>query len=354
MNKIYPKVSIVTVVFNAKEYLKETITSVITQSFPNIEYIIIDGLSTDGTVEIIKKFDASISYWISEKDQGIYDAMNKAIEKASGEWILFLNAGDTFYSNDSIEKFLQDVNPDTELYNGAINFIDQSTNEGKIRVPYGLEKVWETIPCWHQASFIKTSLMKEYKYSLEYKIAGDHDFYLRCFNNNKKFQFTNNVIANMVAGGLHQQQAKLAYIESIKILAKYAPDINLIYKSAFYKSFILGDHVQNSLLFSRNFSILYTQLENIKDNYNNIILYGYGSLGKTIELILKDKIKYITDKNINVKNETTKFIELENLKNIEFDAILIAVLGREDVIIDNLLEFNIKSSKIITLDLSAT
>ena len=352
MNKIYPKVSIVTVVFNAKEYLKETITSVITQSFPNIEYIIIDGLSTDGTVEVIKEFDASIFYWISEKDQGIYDAMNKAIEKASGEWILFLNAGDTFYSNDSIEKFLQDVNPDTELYNGAINFIDQSTHQGRIKIPYGLDKVWETIPCWHQASFIKTSLMKEYKYSLEYKIAGDHDFYLRCFNNNKKFQFTNNVIANMVADGLHQQQAKLAYIESIKILARYTPDINLIYKSAFYKNFILGDPVQNNLLFSRNFSILYTQLENIKDNYNNIILYGYGSLGKTIELILKDKIKYITDKNINVKNETTKFIELENLKNIEFNAILIAVLGRENVIIDNLLKFNIKSQKIITFDLS--
>jgi glycosyltransferase involved in cell wall biosynthesis len=354
MDKIYPKVSIVTVVFNAKEYLKETITSVITQKISNIEYIIIDGLSTDGTVEIIKEFDTSISYWISEKDKGIYDAMNKAIEKASGEWILFLNAGDTFYSNDSIEKFLQDVNPDTELYNGAINFIDQSTNEGRIKVPYGLEKIWETIPCWHQASFIKTSLMKEYKYSLEYKIAGDHDFYLRCFNNNNKFQFTNNIIANMVAGGLHQQQAKLAYIESIKILAKYAPDINLIYKSVFYKSFILGNPVQNNLLFSRNFSILYTQLENIKNNYTTIVLYGYGSLGKTIELILKEKIKYITDKNVNVKNETTKFIELENLKNIEFDAVLIAVLGREDVIIDNILEFNIKSPKIITLDLSAT
>ena len=351
MNKIYPKVSIVTVVFNAKEYLKETIKSVFTQSFPNIEYIIIDGLSTDGTVEVIKEFDASIFYWISEKDHGIYDAMNKAIEKASGEWILFLNAGDTFYSNDSIEKFLQDVNPDTELYNGAINFIDQSTHQGRIKIPYGLDKVWETIPCWHQASFIKTSLMKEYKYSLEYKIAGDHDFYIRCFINNNKFQFTNNVIANMVAGGLHQQQAKLAYIESIKILAKYSPDINLIYKSAFYKNFILGDPVQNNLLFSRNFSILYTQLENIKDNYNNIVLYGYGSLGKTIELILKDKIKYITDKNTNVKNETTKFIELENLKNIEFNAILIAVLGREDVVIDNLLEFNIESSKIITLEL---
>ncbi|HEX3386494.1 MAG TPA: glycosyltransferase, partial [Mucilaginibacter sp.] len=89
-----PKVSIVTVVFNAADSLELTILSVINQSYPNTEFIIIDGGSTDGTVDLIKKYDKKINYWISEKDSGIYDAMNKALDVVSGDWVYFLGAGD--------------------------------------------------------------------------------------------------------------------------------------------------------------------------------------------------------------------------------------------------------------------
>ncbi|WP_298751674.1 glycosyltransferase family 2 protein [uncultured Arcobacter sp.] len=338
------KVSVVTVTYNAERYLNKTIKSIIEQDYPNIEYIIIDGASSDNSVDTIKEYKENISYWISEPDFGIYDAMNKGIEKATGEWILFMNAGDTFFNSSTITDFINNVNIDTELYNGAINFVDE--NKITYKPPHGLEKVWVTVPCWHQASFIKTSLMKKCKYSLEYKIAGDHDFYLKCFINNNKFQFTNKIIANMLAGGLHKQQAKLAQIESIKIIANYAPNIDLVYDSTFYKNFSIKQPIDNKLLFSRQFSQLFNQLENIKNNYKNIILYGYGTLGKNIELLLKEKIVYITDRNTNISQETKKFISISKIKNINFDILLISVLGREKEILKNLEKENVDLKKI--------
>ena len=100
----YPKVSIITVVYNGIEFLEETIKSVIAQTYPNIEYIIVDGGSKDGTLDIIKKYEAHISKWISEPDKGIYDAMNKGIDLATGDWQNFLNAGDSFVDNNVLEK----------------------------------------------------------------------------------------------------------------------------------------------------------------------------------------------------------------------------------------------------------
>lgn len=343
------KITVVTVTYNAQSFLESTLENIKNQNYSNIEYIVIDGGSSDATVDIIKKYEQSITYWISQPDKGIYDAMNKAIGKASGEWIIFMNAGDTFYSHDSIEKFLQDVNVNTELYNGAINFIDSMTGEEKVRFPHGLEKVWITVPCWHQASFIKTSLMKEYKYSLEYKIAGDHDFYLKCFKNNHKFQFTNTIISNMLAGGLHQQQAKLAHIESMKIIANYAPNIDLVYESTFYKNFYRKDPFLDNLMFSKSFNLFYTQIEEIKQKYEKVALYGYGTVGKTIAQLLKDNIEVIIDQHkISTQEFNVPIITVEELKNYSYDIVLISVLGREKDIINILVEYNVAKENILT------
>src|SRR5687767_14003562 len=94
----HPTISVVTVVFNNASCIQETIESVLGQDYPSVEYIVIDGGSSDGTVEVIKKYASGMAYWTSEPDEGIYDAMNKAIDKASGDWIIFMHSGDCFTS----------------------------------------------------------------------------------------------------------------------------------------------------------------------------------------------------------------------------------------------------------------
>lgn len=114
-----PKISVITVVFNSVDFIEETINSVLKLAYLNIEYIIIDGGSNDGTVEIIKRYDGYINYWITERDNGIYDAMNKGISIATGDWLVFLNSGDFFsdptvfgginFNNDQIDIFYSDT-----------------------------------------------------------------------------------------------------------------------------------------------------------------------------------------------------------------------------------------------------
>ena len=104
-----PLVSVVTVVFNGAQHLEETIRSIINQSYDNIEYIIIDGGSTDGTLDIIKQYDHTIAYWVSEPDSGIYDAMNKGVSLACGDWINFMNAGDIFSDETTVQHVFSDI-----------------------------------------------------------------------------------------------------------------------------------------------------------------------------------------------------------------------------------------------------
>ena len=104
-----PLISIITAVFNGEKYLEQTIKSIINQTYKNFEYIIIDGGSTDGTLEIIKKYEDKISYWISEKDKGISDAFNKGVTAAKGDYINFQGDGDGFLSSETLEEIFKDI-----------------------------------------------------------------------------------------------------------------------------------------------------------------------------------------------------------------------------------------------------
>ncbi len=147
-----PLVSIITVVYNAEEYLEETIQSVIGQTFKNIEYIIIDGGSTDGTFDIIKKYEHAIDYYISEKDEGIYDAMNKGIEAANGEWINFMNGGDTFHNSNVLQSLSFPNKPDCDLLSGKVALYYKKS----FLFLYGNEEIRP-----HQALFFKSKYLKK-------------------------------------------------------------------------------------------------------------------------------------------------------------------------------------------------
>lgn len=194
MEKKTPFISVITVSYNAVATIEDTILSVINQTYPNIEYIIIDGGSTDGTVDIIEKYADRISYWVSEPDKGIYDAMNKGIKIAAGEWINFMNSGDLFYHNNVLLDLL------TRISDACANVIYGDTvvrySWGNVKKPaLDLSIISHEMPFCHQSCLINSSLMKEHLYDLRYKICADYYFFLKCYQEGVKFSYIRMVVS---------------------------------------------------------------------------------------------------------------------------------------------------------------
>lgn len=192
-------ISIITVSYNAASTIEQTILSVINQTYPNIEYIIIDGGSTDGTVDIIKKYSDKIAYWISESDKGIYDAMNKGIIKATGEWINFMNAGDTFYKIDVLDK----VFSLTELWDKNVVYGGVNMDYGsysKVIYPKKVTK-YNPMPFNHQCVFVRASLLKEYMFDTTYRYAADYNFFCKILERGG-FTKIHLIIANYLVDGV--------------------------------------------------------------------------------------------------------------------------------------------------------
>lgn len=187
------KVSVVTVCYNAKECIEDTIISVINQTYNNVEYLIIDGHSTDGTMALVDKYRPKISRIISEKDKGVYDAMNKAISLSTGEWIIFMNAGDKFVSNTVVSDFFEGEsydksvavlfgNPIIVYPNSKYERCDKPSNKGYISVN-------------HQCAFTRKSYLDVYKFDLKYKIAADADSFKRIQDCGGTFVYKNIPVA---------------------------------------------------------------------------------------------------------------------------------------------------------------
>ncbi|MCU7950691.1 MAG: glycosyltransferase [gamma proteobacterium symbiont of Bathyaustriella thionipta] len=229
-----PVVTIITVVYNAAEELEKTIKNILSQDYKNIEHIIIDGGSTDNTVEVIKENQKKIDYWISEKDNGIYDAMNKGIELISGDWVNFMNAGDTFDNKNIVSKFVKKIKKESDICYGS-RYIHQ---EGKIT----LEKTGEIddfylrMPFGHQAAFIKTELMKKHKYNLSYALSADYDFFIKCYKHNSVFQNLGFPICHFTVDGLSYKNRFKSLVETLKVLTDYTNE-DTVKNSTFYKGF---------------------------------------------------------------------------------------------------------------------
>lgn len=188
------KVSVVTVCYNAVQTIEKTILSVINQTYQNVEYIIIDGASTDGTIDIINKYRDKIAYFVSEPDKGIYDAMNKGIKAATGDWINFMNAGDTFFSNTTITKIFscKDYSGKAVVY-GDAKYI-QKWGSYEICAS-GMDAFHEHTPFCHQSAFISTSIMRKYGYDTRYRFASDYNFFYRLWKGNNKMCYVSETVA---------------------------------------------------------------------------------------------------------------------------------------------------------------
>lgn len=182
-NPQFPIISIITVSYNAESTIENTIQSVINQTYPNIEYIIIDGGSTDRTLEIIKKYEHHISCWISEPDKGIYNAMNKGIQIASGDWINFMNAGDTFHDFNTINN-IHFEQIDKTLYKIVYgDTIKKKYSKTFYIKAFNISHIKRSIICCHQSLFVSLMDKSQVLFDEKYKISADfqviHDLYYR-------------------------------------------------------------------------------------------------------------------------------------------------------------------------------
>jgi glycosyltransferase involved in cell wall biosynthesis len=234
MQTTYYKLTVVTVTYNAGASLEKTIQSVINQEYPNLEYIIIDGSSTDETIEIIKKYEKNINYWISEPDKGIYEAMNKGIEVAKGDWINFMNAGDAYANNETLAKLSQQIRTESDIVYGDRFYLKKDKKTLQKAMP--IETIFKRMPFGHQATFFKRDLIQNIRFNDTYKFAADYNLLMQLYLQNYNFQYVELPICNYVSGGKSESGLR-PYLEVLKILFDNCDDEKVIEQNVYFQSF---------------------------------------------------------------------------------------------------------------------
>lgn len=225
-SKLNPRFSIITVTFNAEKVIEETIQSVITQTYKNYEYIIIDGASKDNTLSVIDKYKDMISNVVSEPDKGLYDAMNKGIASATGDYLCFLNAGDSFHEDNTLQLMVHSIN-DNELPDilyGETAIVNKDGHFLHMRRLQTPEKLtWKSfkqgmLVC-HQAFFAKRSLAEPF--DLSYRFSADFDWCIRVMKKAKTLHNTHIIVIDYLDEGLTTQNHKASLKERFRIMAKH-------------------------------------------------------------------------------------------------------------------------------------
>ena len=217
------KYSVITINYNNRAGLRKTIESVVAQTINDYEYIVIDGGSTDGSVTVIKEFSDRISYWVSEPDTGIYNAMNKGVAQAHGDYCIFMNSGDSFYNAKVLESFsCYNMQEDLVIGNlvsardGSILFTPPQRDISLYYLYSG------TIP--HQSSFIKTELLRLYPYDENLKIVSDWKFFVEAVViHNCSVRYINDYLATFDMEGISTSNPKIMWKEKEHVLSLMFP-----------------------------------------------------------------------------------------------------------------------------------
>ena len=217
------KISVITVVYNGKTLIERTIKSVLSQTYPDIEYIIIDGDSADGTLDVVQSYKSKISKIISEKDNGIYDAMNKGLQFATGDYVLFLNAGDELYEKETLTKVFA-ISYDGDVYYGKtliVNEDGESLGDRRLIPPSKLN--WKSLKygmCVSHQSFIAKRTLCD-AYDLQYKISADIDWVINVLKKSSKIVNTHLYISKYLEGGASDKNRPDALLERFNIMIKH-------------------------------------------------------------------------------------------------------------------------------------
>ncbi len=220
------KLSVITVTFNAATTLERTLRSVREQSWPHIEHLVIDGGSDDGTLELIKRQQQERLHWVSEPDKGLYDAMNKGAAMATGDYLCFLNAGDTFFSADSVEQLMGNFDeasaPDilygeTAIVDGAGNFLHMR----RLKSPesLGWKSFRQGMVVCHQAFIVKRELFMPY--DLDYRFSSDFDWSIRMMKKAKTIHNSRLTLINYLNEGMTTRNRKASLKERYRIMAHH-------------------------------------------------------------------------------------------------------------------------------------
>lgn len=221
------KFTIITVTYNAERWLERTLLSVLSQSYPDIEYIVIDGQSTDGTTRIIRQYEAGIAYWCSEPDAGIYDAMNKGLQHATGDYVWFLNAGDTLPSADIVQRIagkaiVRTLMPDVIYGETAITGEDgRVIGMRHLKVPSKLtwkKFRWGMLVC-HQSFIARRKIVQPF--DLRYPLCADFDWCIRVMRESDILYNARMTLSHFLENGISTRQREASLKERYAIMCRY-------------------------------------------------------------------------------------------------------------------------------------
>lgn len=197
-----PLISIVTVVYNGVSTIEQTLISVLRQTYSHVEYIIVDGASSDGTIDIIRRYDPALSLWISEPDQGIGDAMNKGIKLASGDYVLMLHSDDYLHANDCLENVAPYLRQGHDIVSGRLMLDHGDGLQQRQPRPWNWRLNFKT-SLWHQATFCHRGLFERIGlFNTGLQIAMDYDFFLRAYRAGVSAKLIEQVISVMRHSGI--------------------------------------------------------------------------------------------------------------------------------------------------------
>jgi glycosyltransferase involved in cell wall biosynthesis len=221
------KLSIITITYNAEQYLERTIQSIINQTDQNFEYIIIDGKSKDSTLIIAENYKSRINKLISEPDKGLYDAMNKGLKATMGDFVWFMNAGDEINDNQAVEKIYEAISEKTDVLYGDTYFVNDAGNIQGLRseiTPHRLPKdlKWQDMKLGmlvcHQAFIARKTIAPLY---MENNLSADVDWEIECLKRAREVEYLDFVVAKYLTGGISNKQIKRSLLDRYEVLKKH-------------------------------------------------------------------------------------------------------------------------------------
>ena len=234
---LYPLISVITVVLNSKNLIEQTIKSVLYQDYPNIEYIVIDGGSVDGTIEIINSYKSKLKFFLSEPDLGIYYAMNKGLLIAKGDWVNFMNSGDIFISNHTISNAAKEMNNSVDILYGSVEI--NYYNFLRTEEAGSPKNLWKGMQFSHQSIFVNLPYHKKNLFNANIKIVGDLEFFYKAYKNNLRFKNLKQTVSQVSIGGLSETNRYKTITSSCKVICegKVKPIIRIYYAIQIFNLF---------------------------------------------------------------------------------------------------------------------